>query len=109
MDHTLGNMQEISRAKAWLKFFVGLVIFLAAVFFFASGYSPPGIFGEVLRHNQAGDIDASPLFYTEVEHMPVLENGVRKLRERADLETADRNLILPVQSIDSPMSRGLMK
>lgn len=109
MDHTLSNMQEISRAKAWLKFFVGLVVFLAGILFFASGYSPPGIFGEVLRHNQANDIDASPLFYTEVAHMPVLEDGVRKLRERADLQTADKDLILPVQSIDSSISKGVMK
>jgi hypothetical protein len=109
MDHTLSNRQEISRAKAWLRFFAGLVVFLAAVLFFSSGYSPPGIFGEVLRHNQANDIDATPLFYTEVEHMPVLENGVRKLREKVDLKTADKNLIQPVHSIDSSISNAIIK
>jgi hypothetical protein len=67
-----------------LRFFVGLVMFAVAVCFFASGYSPPGICGEVLRHNQAEDIDASPLLYSEVEHMAELEEGVRAMREKAE-------------------------
>jgi hypothetical protein len=51
--------------------------------FFASGYSPPGPCGDVLRHNQARDIDASPLFYSEVENMTELERGVMLLRRQA--------------------------
>jgi hypothetical protein len=31
------------------------------------GYTPPGAMGEVLRNNLRHDIDATPLFYTEVE------------------------------------------
>jgi len=31
------------------------------------GYTPPGVAGEVLRNNLRHDIDATPLFYTEVE------------------------------------------
>ena len=54
--------------------------------FFASGYAPPGPFGQVLRHNQQHDIDASPLFYMEVENMSELENGVREMREKALLK-----------------------
>ncbi|MCK4462543.1 MAG: hypothetical protein KAW46_12110 [candidate division Zixibacteria bacterium] len=38
----------------------------------------PGICGEVLRHNQSQDIDASPLFYTDVENMAELEEGLAK-------------------------------
>jgi hypothetical protein len=66
-----------------LRLIAGLVVLSAIVYFFASGYSPPGVFGEVLRHNQAEDIDASPLLYSEVEHMSDLEYGVRVMRERA--------------------------
>lgn len=61
----------------WFKFFLGLCALILTVTFFASGYSFPGPFGEVLRHNQANDIDASPLFYSEVEHMAELEEGAR--------------------------------
>jgi hypothetical protein len=48
-----------------------------------SGITPPGASGEVLRHNRAHDIDASPLFYSEVAHMAALEEGVRQMRRRA--------------------------
>jgi hypothetical protein len=48
---------------------VGLAIIVGMALFFASGYTPPGICGEVLRHNQQADIDASPFFYGDVENM----------------------------------------
>jgi len=47
---------------------------------FASGYTPPGIAGEVLRHNRECEIDASPLWYMEVDNMHELEEGVRQMR-----------------------------
>ncbi len=76
-----------SRRGAWLRFIVGLVALALFFLFFASGYSLPGIFGEVLRHNQANAIDASPLLYMEVEHMADLEAGVKKMREEAGHQT----------------------
>jgi hypothetical protein len=63
-------------ARRLFRFAVGLALLALAVLFFASGYAPPGPAGEVLRHNQANDIDASPLFYTEVEHMSALEDSL---------------------------------
>jgi hypothetical protein len=63
----------------WLRFLAGVAILAAAAAFFASGYTPPGPSGEVLRHNQACDIDASPLFYTEVEKMHELEQGLARM------------------------------
>ncbi len=83
--HCASNKRE-TRLRAWLKFGVGLVVLSALVAFFASGYTPPGIFGEVLRHNQVHDIDSSPLFYSEVENMAELEEGVRRLRDYARLQ-----------------------
>jgi len=56
-----------------------LVLLALFAGFFISGYTPPGVLGEVLRHNQANHIDASPLFYSEVEHMAQLEEGCRML------------------------------
>jgi hypothetical protein len=67
--------------KRWFRFFMGLLILACVFAFFSSGYSPPGFPGEVLRHNQAHSIDASPLFYSEVENMAELEEGVRLLRK----------------------------
>jgi hypothetical protein len=73
---------NIGLLRRWFKFVIGLVILVVIIIFFSSGYSPPGVFGEVLRHNQENSIDASPLFYSEVENMAELEKGVRELREK---------------------------
>ena len=71
-----------SLVTRWVRFFIGLALLWLSVAFFASGKSPPGFAGEVLRHNKAHDIDASPLFYSEVENMQELEEGLAKLRNR---------------------------
>ncbi len=72
-----------SLTARWLRFCGGLIALALFAGFFASGYSPPGAFGEVLRHNQKCDIDASPLLYSEVEHMAELEAGVERQRDQA--------------------------
>lgn len=64
-----------------LRFALGSLMLLVLAGFFMSGITPPGAAGEVLRHNRADNIDASPLFYSEVEHMSDLERGVRKMIE----------------------------
>ena len=58
------------------RFLVGTVILAGTAVFFMSGITPPGMAGEVLRHNQENDIDASPLFYSEVENMNELEQAL---------------------------------
>lgn len=63
--------------RRWIRLGNALLILAVAIAFFSSGWSPPGATGRVLRHNQAADIDASPLFYSEVEHMGELESSVR--------------------------------
>jgi hypothetical protein len=75
--------RTIERTGKWLKFIAGLVALTLVAGFFASGWAPPGICGEVLRHNQTCDIDASPLFYSEVEQMAEYEDAVRLMREQA--------------------------
>ncbi|UCC43173.1 MAG: hypothetical protein JSU65_08460 [Candidatus Zixiibacteriota bacterium] len=62
---------------------IGLACLTLFAGFFMSGITPPGACGEVLRHNQANNIDASPLFYSEVEHMSALEEAVRQMRTGA--------------------------
>lgn len=72
------------RVKEWLKFFAGLLSLAAVIGFLGSGISPPGALGEVLRHNQRYDIDATPLFYSEVENMAELEQGACELIKQTD-------------------------
>ncbi len=52
--------------------------------FLGSGITPPGMLGEVIRHNRECLIDATPLFYSEVENMQELERGVAERREALD-------------------------
>ncbi|UCG53697.1 MAG: hypothetical protein JSW58_09130 [Candidatus Latescibacterota bacterium] len=68
------------RRSRWLRFVVGVTLFVLGVTFFASGYTPPVALGTVLRHNQTHDIDASPLFYTDVENMLDLERRLADSR-----------------------------
>lgn len=68
------------------RFVVGLVLLAAFYSIFASGYTPPGIAGEVLRHNRECDIDASPLWYMEVENMQEIERAVQTMRDLAKSE-----------------------
>jgi hypothetical protein len=82
-------MRSTDTATGVLRFFAGLVLMALLVVFFASGYTPPGIAGEVLRHNQEFDIDASPLFYTEVENMQQLEAGLAELRRNNERPSDD--------------------
>lgn len=89
MNKNITKVKNTGQAGSWLKFLTGLIMLAAFFGFFASGYSPPGVMGEVLRHNQANDIDASPLLYMEVEHMSDLEEGVRLMREKARQRVAD--------------------
>jgi len=73
---------KFSQLKKLARLILGIVTLIATIWFFASGITPPGLAGEVLRHNQQNDIDASPLFYSEVEHMDQLEARARQLLKR---------------------------
>ncbi len=72
-------------AKKWLKFLLGIFLLGGFVWFLSTGYTPPGILGEVIRHNQANQIDASPFFYGDVENMTELEEGLKALIEEQKL------------------------
>ena len=79
------------RRERLTRFAIGLVTFGLFTLFFMSGYAPPGMLGEVLRHNQANQIDASPYYYTDVENMSELEAGAREMQKKAN-ERQDRSV-----------------
>lgn len=53
---------------------------------------PPGT---VVQRNLDEGVDATPLFYSEVEHMATLEQGVAHLRAAGDSLQADSTLAPP--------------
>ncbi len=73
--------RNTATAAKWLKFFLGIILLGSFFWFLSTGYTPPGILGEVIRHNQENNIDASPFFYGDVENMIELEEGLKELME----------------------------
>lgn len=84
-------MSRRSTAIGWKRLTGGLIILGGIFLFFASGIFPPGICGEVLRHNREYGIDASPLFYSEVENMSDYEDSVARMRLEAESRTMEEN------------------
>ncbi len=89
INYDMDTVHGTGRVKAWINLAAGAIFLLVAVAFFASGYTPPGVMGEVVRHNQQADIDASPFFYGDVDNMLELIEGAERLRDHA----ADKNEI----------------
>ncbi len=83
-------MHHKTGSGRWLRFLFGLAALTAFFGVFASGWTPPGPAGAVLRNNQGLNIDASPLFYSDLENMPQIEADVRALRQAAARSGAGR-------------------
>jgi hypothetical protein len=64
------------RPRSWRRFGLGVLGFTGVLFLFTRGVTPPGVCGDVIRHNRAAAIDATPYFYTEVENIVELQAGL---------------------------------
>ncbi len=53
----------------------------------AHGGAPPGITGEVIRHNQDTGVDATPYFYTEAEHIHDLQDELDRWWNSPDMNS----------------------
>ena len=73
------DTQNNNRLTAWLKLLIGTAGLSALGAWLAFGNPPPGITGEIIRHNIAENIDATPIFYGDVENMPELEKALEAL------------------------------
>jgi hypothetical protein len=57
------------RMTPWARFIAGALLLACAVSVLMQGYTPAGPAGDVFRNNLRRGIDATPLFYTEVESL----------------------------------------
>ena len=72
MRSTHDQLNELNSSRgpaAWARFLAGTLLLTVVVLLLMQGYAPPGPVGEVLRNNLQNHIDATPLFYTEVESL----------------------------------------
>lgn len=58
------------RLAGWLRLAAGTMLLATIVLGLMQGWAPPGAAGAVVRNNLEQGIDATPLFYTEVEAIP---------------------------------------
>ena len=69
MRSSADQHERHGRLAAWVRFLAGATLLACAVLVLMQGYTPPGPAGEVFRNNMRNGIDATPLFYTEVESL----------------------------------------
>ncbi len=79
------HMPEPCIRNRWglAKLLAGVILIAGLAYVLGSGVTPPGMLGDVIRHNREFQIDATPLFYSEVENMQELERGVAEMVEAA--------------------------
>ena len=69
MDALTATPERRKRLVAWSKLALGMLLVAGVVLGLMQGWTPPGPAGEVFRNNLRHEIDATPLFYTEVESL----------------------------------------
>ncbi|MHC4672635.1 MAG: hypothetical protein ACYTF1_08465 [Planctomycetota bacterium] len=69
MRGLIDNQQNCRDPAAWAKFAVSILLLAGVVLLLMQGYTPPGPAGVVFRNNLRNGIDATPIFYTEVESL----------------------------------------
>jgi len=62
-----------SLLKRWVNFAFWLSLLVCFAFLLSQGFAPSGAIGDVIRHNIKNEIDATPMFYTEVEDSSVFD------------------------------------
>lgn len=67
MTHTTGGL------RGWLRLGVALTLLAALVVWLTLGHVPPGVAGRVIRSNLSHDVQATALFYSDLEAMGDIE------------------------------------
>ena len=63
----------------WLRFFFGLALLAGFFAFLTTTPRPPGTAGEIITRNLNQDIQATALFYADLDRMPEIEDRLRTI------------------------------
>jgi len=69
---------QLPTRHRWLRFAIGLSLLGGVIILGVAGVTPRGAAGEIIRQDQDSSIDATPLFYSEVENMAELETRLEE-------------------------------
>ena len=61
-----------------LRFALALALVALALAFLVTAPPPPGMAGEIIRRNLEQDVQASALFYMDLERMPHIEERLSR-------------------------------
>ena len=59
--------------RGWVRLCIGVAILAGFFAFLAARPRPPGMAGEIIDHNLGQDIQATALFYMDLDRMPEIE------------------------------------
>ena len=80
--------RSISTASGLRRLGLGLLGLLLLFGLLAAGPLPPGAAGAVIERNNRQDVQATALFYMDLESMPELEKRLELLRKAQNLNQA---------------------
>ena len=69
MSPRAATSADTKQRTGWVRLLAGVVAIACFVLFLMQGHTPPGATGDVFRNNMRHGIDATPLFYTDVESL----------------------------------------
>ena len=62
--------------RGWVRLCIGVAILAGFFAFLAAGPRPPGMAGEIIDNNLSQDIQATALFYMDLDRMPEIEESL---------------------------------
>lgn len=69
--------RRVAPGRRWLRFALGVSILAGFFWFLTTRPTPPGVAGQIIERNLRQDVDATALFFTELERMPAIEERFR--------------------------------
>lgn len=96
------HLPQGRRQPSWTRFIIGILCLCGTVFLFTRGVTPPGIFGEVVRHNRAAAVDATYLVSYDVENIVEIQAGLAEWWGKPDTSLSSAK---PAQIAPTPVSR----
>jgi hypothetical protein len=82
----------------WLRLGVGTAVLATVFALLSQGPLVPGVAGRVLEHNREHDLEATALFYSDLERMPEIQARLERKRGQIYLSGKRGQIYLSAES-----------